>query len=191
MEFHGDEKFLLHFIGRDVVHAMGSVKDGRRVNVTAGLVREAFHLVAGVRFHRVDVPVRRVHVKAVIELQRRLIALHDPLGLRDLVVRRRGGGQAVEYAVGPLIVILQDDFVRVHVHRDRAIGRSQIGDGAQGRARSVGSELRGDSELLLGVGKNETCSSAGKTLLIAALASATLPSVALRSLLLLRGGHQS
>src|SRR5439155_15167476 len=93
-----------------------------------------------------------INVKPVIELKRRLIALHNPLRFRRLV-GTESVIEPVEYTIGPQIVVLKDDFVGVGVVCDRAVGRSRVTNRAHRDTRSSRSGGFGFSLLLLRIRK--------------------------------------
>ena len=83
-----------------------------------------------------------IDVKPIIELQQGLVASNGSFRLADIVRSRGRRRQSIEHQVLPQIVVLQNHFIGVGVHRHRAIRRRRIADCAHRRARAVGSRFR-------------------------------------------------
>ena len=91
-------KLALRLIRRDVVNAVGRMQHALRRNIAVGVVREDDHLVARVRFHRIDFRRLRIDIQTVVELELRLISCHDALRLGKLRARR-SVVRPIEYAI--------------------------------------------------------------------------------------------
>src|SRR5437868_8852249 len=103
---------------------MWSLQYARRFDVPNGVVSEHDNLVARIRFDRVNLPIIRIDIEAVVELD---------LGLRSLNYALRRGqcagwssDGALENARCPEVVVLENNFVEVRIDSDVAVRRILI-----------------------------------------------------------------
>src|ERR1700680_4806132 len=115
---------------------MGYLQLTRRLGISCRFVRKHDNNVAGVVFHRIDIPVRWVYPNATVELDIRLRADDHPSGFG-----RRGVGQSIvqpaEYSDAPRITVLKKYFVALSIDTDGAIDRSRVQNVTDRRTRYV------------------------------------------------------
>ena len=108
---------------------MRRFQDARRLYVSIRLARKHDNLVSRVRLYRIDVTILRVNVNPVVILDVGLRPLNDPLRLRERNARRRIV-EPVEYPKSPVVVVHEDNFIKIQIHRNRAVNRIHVPDRA-------------------------------------------------------------
>ena len=98
---------------------MWSLQYARRFDVPNGVVSEHDNLVARVRFDRVNLPIIRIDIEAVVELDLALRSLN--YALRPGQCAGWSSDGALENACCPKVIVLENNFVEVRIDSDVAL----------------------------------------------------------------------